>query len=184
MSFSYFYLAAFLSHLFFPVGAGAGSVSLPGADTEHVYVDMPEAIASLSALRSWLAKGEGVMPLEVAEHRHDAADLPPELLSANLEEREQEIEVQKEPERGVEVHHESEQEPKVLVLSLCLMSGLSIVSLAHRTLVSLLFYRLSSPAILRIKLQLTQHWKFRTGASERLQTNQRCAKKLHRTSEI
>lgn len=86
------------------------------------------------------------------------------------------IEVQKELERDEEVRHESEQEPKVLVLSLRLMSGLSNVSLAHSTPVRLLFYPLSSLAILRIKLQLTQRWKFRTRASERLTTNQRCAR--------
>jgi hypothetical protein len=90
---------------------------LPGADTEHVYVDMPEAIAGLSALRSWLAEGEGELSQEVAEH-HDAADLPSELLSANVQEREEEIEVEEELEREIEVHHEFEQEPKVLEVPL------------------------------------------------------------------
>jgi hypothetical protein len=68
------------------------------------------------------------MPQGVAEHRHDAADLPSELLSQEhegeievLEELESEVEVQEELEPEVEVHHESEQD-MVLEVPLRLIS--------------------------------------------------------------
>ena len=48
------------------------------------------------------------MPQEVPEHRHDAADLPLELLLAKFQEREPEIEVQEEPESEVEMQDELE----------------------------------------------------------------------------
>lgn len=50
------------------------------------------------------------------------AGLPPELLSADPQEREEESEVLKELEREIQVHHEPEQETEVRKVPLRLMS--------------------------------------------------------------
>ena len=109
MSFYSFSSASIL--IYFLVGVGVGSESLPGADTEHVYVDMTDA--SESDPQSWVAAGQGVVPLEMVEQHHDAVNLPSEVLLADFPEPGQEIEVGEELELEIEVHHEPEQEPEV-----------------------------------------------------------------------
>ena len=97
--------------IYFLVGVGVGSDSLPGADIEHVYVDTTEAGASDP--QSQVAEGQGVVPLEVVEQHHDAVSLPSEVLLADFPEPGQEIEAGEELEPEIEVHHEPEQGPEV-----------------------------------------------------------------------
>ncbi len=76
---------------------------------------MTEVIPGVLDLLSRVAEGQDEVVQEVVEapQLHDAAGLPPELLSADPHEREQEVEVREEVERETEVHHEPEQETEV-----------------------------------------------------------------------
>ncbi|KAH9170858.1 hypothetical protein EDB89DRAFT_2230401 [Lactarius sanguifluus] len=83
------------------------SDSLPGANTEHVYMAMMEAIASVSDLQTWVVEVQEVVG---APQRYDTAGLQLELQLTDPQGREQEIEVREELEWATEVHHELKQE--------------------------------------------------------------------------
>jgi hypothetical protein len=97
-----------------PVGVGVSSDILPGTDTEPVHENVTEAIAVVPDLQSQVIEGQGVGSQEVvgALQHHDTVSpgVTPELLSADPQVREQEIEA---PEQETEVR----QVPSSLVFS-------------------------------------------------------------------
>ena len=85
-----------LSRIFFPVGIGADSNSLPGADTEHIYMHMPGASTSASG-SDQADEGHIVGLLSPAARACDEETEVEELLRETESHHEPEVEVRQDP---------------------------------------------------------------------------------------